>query len=228
MMYLSRIHFTRKGIRNQCRRGITSNLFREHQMIWNLFDNAPDQRRDFLYQREDRPGEPPFYYLLSARQPLESDDNLTVETRPFAPRLQTGDRLQFRLRANAVVTSKADDHGKRRIRRDIIEARIDACREDDPHRENWPPPAEIHHQAASDWLNRQGEKHGFQLGDCLVSNHRFHKVRKPGDPHQRHFTSFDVQGSLTVTEPDACLAALRQGLGRSRAFGCGLMLIRRA
>ncbi|WP_308340124.1 type I-E CRISPR-associated protein Cas6/Cse3/CasE [Thiolapillus sp.] len=37
-----------------------------------------------------------------------------------------------------------------------------------------------------------------------------------------------MQGSLTVTEPDAYLATLKQGLGRAKAFGCGLMLIRRA
>ena len=86
----------------------------------------------------------------------------------------------------------------------------------------------IHHHAASEWLTRQGEKHGFQLGDFLVSNHRFYKVRKPGDHNQRKFTSLDIHGSLTVAETDIYLAALKQGFGRSKAFGCGLMLIRRA
>ena len=227
-MYLSRIRFTWEGIRSQCRWGVTANLFREHQMIWNLFDNAPDQQRDFLYRCEDRPSEPPFYYLLSARRPLDGNDNLTVETKPFEPRLQQYDRLQFQLRVNAVVTRKADDHGKRRIRRDIIEAAIDEYRKSDPSGESWPPPAVIHHEAATKWLQRQGEKHGFQPGDCLISNHRFHKVRKPGDTNKRQFTSLDIQGSLVVTEPEAFLTMLQQGLGRSKAFGCGLMLVRRA
>ncbi len=226
-MYLSRIRFTRQGIRNQCRRGVTADLFREHQMIWNLFDNAPDQQRDFLYRREDRPGEPPFYYLLSARRPLDGNDNLSVETKPFEPRLRAGDRLQFQLRVNAVVTRKADDHSKRRIRRDIIEAAIDEYRKTDPNGETWPPPSVIHHDVANKWLEGQGNKHGFQPGDCLVSNHQFHKVRKPGDANKRQFTSLDIQGSLIVTEPKAYLAALRRGFGRSKAFGCGLMLVRR-
>ncbi len=227
-MYLSRIHFTREGIRSQCRRGITADLFREHQMIWDLFDNAPGQQRDFLYRREDRPGKPPFYYLLSARQPLDGNANLTVETKPFAPHLQVGDCLQFQLRVNAVVTRKADDYSKRRVRRGIIEARIDALRKDDSSGKSWPPPAVIHHEAASEWLTRQGEKHGFQLGDCLVSNHRFHKAQKPGDPNKRQFSILDIQGSLIVTESEDYLAALKHGLGRSKAFGCGLMLVRRA
>ena len=227
-MYLSRIRFTREGIRRQCRRGVTADLFREHQMIWDLFDNTPDQQRDFLYRREDKPGEPPFYYLLSARHPLEGNESLIVETRPFEPHLQSGDRLQFQLRVNAVVTRKADDHSKRRIRRDIIEAAIDEYRKSDPSGESWPPPSVIHHDAAKKWLERQGEKHGFQPGDCLVSNHQFHKVRKPGDANERQFTSLDIQGSLVVIEPKAFLTMLQQGLGRSKAFGCGLMLVRRA
>ncbi len=226
-MYLSRIRFTPKGIRSQCRQGITANLFREHQMIWSLFENTPDQQRDFLYRREDRPGKPPFYYLLSARPPLEDNGDLTIETKPFAPCLRAGDRLQFQLRVNAVVTRKADDHGKRRIRRDIIEAAIDEYRKADPSGESWPPPSVIHHQAATVWMKKQGEKHGFEPGDCLVSNHQFHKPRKPGDTHKRHFTSLDIQGSLEVTEPKAFLDLLRQGLGRSKAYGCGLMLVRR-
>ncbi len=226
-MYLSRIRFTREGIRRQCRRGVTADLFREHQMIWDLFDNTPDQQRDFLYRREDRPGEPPFYYLLSARHPLEGNESLIVETKPFEPHLQSGDRLQFQLRVNAVVTRKADDHSKRRIRRDIIEAAIDEYRNADPDGESWPPSSVIHHDAANKWLERQGEKQGFQPGDCLVSNRQFHKVRKPGDANKRQFTSLDIQGSLVVIEPKAFLTMLQQGLGRSKAFGCGLMLVRR-
>jgi CRISPR system Cascade subunit CasE len=33
---------------------------------------------------------------------------------------------------------------------------------------------------------------------------------------------------LTVRNPASFLATLGQGFGRARAFGCGLMLIRRA
>lgn len=226
-MYLSRIHFTPQGIRKQCRQGIVGNVFREHQMIWGLFDNAPDQQRDFLYRREDKPGEVPFYYVLSERQPMISNEKLIVETKPFEPCLQAGDHLQFLLRVNAVVTRKADDNSKRRIRRDIIEACIDQCRLHFSTKDEWPSKSEIHQGVATCWLGRQGEKHGFELLNCMVMSHNFHKVRKPGDHNPRHFTSLDVRGDLTVTAPDAYLAALKQGIGRSKAYGCGLMLVRR-
>ncbi|HGG60410.1 MAG TPA: type I-E CRISPR-associated protein Cas6/Cse3/CasE, partial [Gammaproteobacteria bacterium] len=160
MRYLSRVSFTRQGIRAQCRAGTIASPFREHQMIWDLFDNAPDQQRDFLYRREDRPSQPPFYYLLSAREAMTGDALLQVETKSFEPCLQPGDRLRFELRANAVVTRKPDDGSKRRIRRDIIEARLDEYKEKYPNPSDRPPPAIVHQEAAEAWLQRQGEQHG--------------------------------------------------------------------
>jgi CRISPR system Cascade subunit CasE len=38
----------------------------------------------------------------------------------------------------------------------------------------------------------------------------------------------DLRGILTVDDPTRFIERLAQGFGRARAFGCGLMLIRRA
>ncbi len=227
-MYLSRVHFTPQGVRSQCRSGRVASLFREHQMIWNLFDNNADQQRDFLYRREDQPGQPPFYYLLSARKPLVQDDRMVIETKVFSPQLAAGDRLQFQLRANAVITRKAEDNSKRRIRRDIIEARVDHYKAMYSEPADWPQPSVIHQEAVEAWLQGQGERHGFSMQDLLVSNHRFHKVNKPGDQNRRQFTSIDLTGQLRVKEPDHFVEQMCKGFGRSKAFGCGLMLVRRA
>jgi CRISPR system Cascade subunit CasE len=227
-MYLSRIRFTAEGIRAQCRSGIIANPFREHQMIWNLFDNLPDQTRDFLYRREDKSGKAPFYYLLSARVPETRNTYLTIETKIFEPRLQANDRLQFQLRANAVITRKAGDNSKRRIRRDIIEAKVDEYKARYPDPADRPPPSVMHQEAVEEWMKRQGEEHGFDVSELLVVNHSYHKVRKPGDDSLRQFTSIDVLGSLTVTDGERFMKQLVKGFGRSKAFGCGLMLVRRA
>lgn len=40
------------------------------------------------------------------------------------------------------------------------------------------------------------------------------------------FSSVDYTGMLTVTDPGLFLQRLSQGYGKSRAFGCGLMLIK--
>jgi CRISPR system Cascade subunit CasE len=41
------------------------------------------------------------------------------------------------------------------------------------------------------------------------------------------FGVLDMSGALEVTDPERFLTKLAQGFGRGKAFGCGLMLIRR-
>ena len=42
------------------------------------------------------------------------------------------------------------------------------------------------------------------------------------------FSTLDFDGILTVNDPAAFLLALSRGFGAAKAYGCGLMLIRRA
>lgn len=39
-------------------------------------------------------------------------------------------------------------------------------------------------------------------------------------------TRAEVKGRLTVTDPATLATALTDGIGRARAYGCGLLLIR--
>ena len=80
------------------------------------------------------------------------------------------------------------------------------------------------------WLARQGAAAGFRLigaevGDYSVAALPAHRGARRGQPQ---FGILDMTGTLEVTDPAAFLARLTQGFGRARAFGCGLMLIRRA
>lgn len=226
-MYLSKISLADPQAWFRRRRKIRSDLFREHQMIWELFDNSPAQKRDFLYRREDRQGELPFYYVLSRRQPRYAGMDLIIQSKEFSPFLKTEDRLQFSLRANAVITRKVDHHSNKRIRRDVIEAKVDEYKKQFPRPEDRPAPYIIHQEAAEEWLKRQGDVHGFTVDEFFVENHVFHKVQKPGDPNIRRFASLDIHGRLTVADPKKTGEVLRNGLGRSKAFGCGLLLVRR-
>ena len=42
------------------------------------------------------------------------------------------------------------------------------------------------------------------------------------------FSTLDFDEVLTVSEPDALLFAIGHDFGAARAYGCGLMLVRRA
>lgn len=205
-------------------------VYAEHSMIWKLLPDDRDATRDFLY-RKDESGKLPFYYLLSRRKPEAQLDYLSVTTAQFSPKLKTGDRLHFSLRANAVITRKPDDGSNRRIRRDIIDAKVDEYRAKENDSRRWPPSAQIHHEAGAEWLEKRAEKLGFVVNDLSIQNHQYHQFKKPrdnNDRNERRFTSLDFSGALQVTDPKTFLEqALFQGIGRAKAYGCGLMLVRR-
>jgi CRISPR system Cascade subunit CasE len=81
--------------------------------------------------------------------------------------------------------------------------------------------------AGAAWLHRQGVAHGFELAGAVdVDGYETVRIARASQPIR--FGRLDISGVLTVSDPPRFLAALAAGFGRSRAFGCGLMLIRRA
>lgn len=242
-MYLSKISYS-PDHRAEMVKALTQhrNLFYEHEMIWNLMPHDADAKRDFLYRKDqDQKTGFPFYYVLSERKPKREHDFLLIDSKEFSPQLVKGGRYGFSLRANAVITRKADDTGKRRIRRDIIEACVDDYKQRLPDPDERPPSAMLHHEAGKKWLDSQGERHGFRPLDLMVSNHNYCEHHKPGENSRRKFSSLDFDGVLEITDADRFMEAMYtgqlnpqkdqppvRGLGRSKAFGCGLMLIRKA
>lgn len=195
--------------------------YREHQMLWRLFDEDTDARRDFLYRRDsnvERLG----YFLLS-RRPPENDLGLWRIDPPkaFEPRLTAGQRLAFSLRVNPVVTRQGRRH-------DVV---MDA-----KHRMGWrrlplaerPPLQRVIHNAGAAWLRDRAARHGFVLNEDLlrIEGYQQHATRRGS--RVIRFSTLDFTGLLTVTDPDAFGHALVRGIGPAKAFGCGLMLVRRA
>jgi CRISPR system Cascade subunit CasE len=90
--------------------------------------------------------------------------------------------------------------------------------------------------ALENWLTKQGERLGFELvvdDDGLSklqnSSYLWHglpaKAKKKGD--KSGFSAVDFSGELQITDMSKFKEALFTGIGRSKAFGCGLLLIRR-
>lgn len=83
----------------------------------------------------------------------------------------------------------------------------------------------------ADWLSGQFERRGgAQLDRArtrLVSFQRTRAVRKR---HARHSEGPDavMRGVLTITDPDAFSNLLANGIGRHRAYGYGMLLLRPA
>ena len=72
-----------------------------------------------------------------------------------------------------------------------------------------------------DWLDRQGAKFGFSIKGCAIVNDSwisFNKVR---------IRAVTYDGVLTITDADAFRTVLTQGIGRGKAYGCGLLTVAR-
>ena len=189
-----------------------------HRLTWSLFSEGPDQPRDFLW-RETKPGE---FMALSPRPPNDAAGLFEVESKPFSPVLKLGDRLRFSLRCCATV-SRSVGPGRGRRHDIVMDALYNVAKPDRARART-----EIEHTVSRDWLARQGSRSGFELcGDIVVDGYdRVTLPRATGAPAV--FGVLDLSGALEVTDPTTFLTKLSLGFGRARAWGCGLMLVRRA
>jgi CRISPR system Cascade subunit CasE len=226
-------------------------------MLFNDGEGRPivdvaGKNRLFLW-REKSPGE---YYILSRTPPWDGHDLFSLETKEFAPSLSPGDVLRFSLRANPVVARKKsrvedkqkhDSKGRERgIRCDIVMdalvayAGADGPRDAEGRTVRAQMRAEATAKAAHSWIEQQGRKSGFTLlnkpnGEVEVflsaSNYetvRIPRIRGQSNVQPATFGVLDFEGLIEVTDPALFLARLADGFGKAKAFGCGLMLIRRA
>jgi len=192
-----------------------------HRLIWSVFAGDPDARRDFLW-RDMGQGT---FLVLSPREPGESALFERPETNLFAPDLRAGDCLAFVLRANATRTVTEAD-GRKRHRDVVMEALTPL-----PQSARASARLELAQQAGKRWMEGQGARAGFRVAGAGVTAYRVAETlprRSPGRSAGPRFGILDLEGTAEVTDPAAFLDKLARGFGRAKAFGCGLMLIRRA
>jgi CRISPR system Cascade subunit CasE len=185
-----------------------------HKLLWAAFSDGPDRTRDFLW-REERDG---VFFTLSSRPPVQIDLFAPIEVKPFAPDLAVGDKLSFALRANATRMKR----GGARV--DVVMDALHGLAAAERAREA------IAQREGAEWLARQGEKAGFVPRTVVVQGYSVQVLAGYRGPRrgQRQFGVLNMVGVLEITNPAAFLAQLTKGFGRAKAFGCGLMMIRRA
>ena len=192
-----------------------------HHLVWSLFANEPDRQRDFLW-REMTSG---MFFILSARLPEDRHGLFDISPpKVFDPQLVEGDTLQFSLRANPVVR-KRNPSGERSKKHDVVMDALYGVGESQRAASRLPAVQE--HGFA--WLRRQGERTGFSVAPSTVrvDGYEQHRIARKG-ARVMSFSTLDFEGRLTVVTPSSFLNAITRGYGSARAYGCGLMLIRRA
>ncbi|GBQ35105.1 type I-E CRISPR-associated protein Cas6/Cse3/CasE [Gluconacetobacter azotocaptans] len=191
-----------------------------HHLLWTLFGDTPERRRDFLWRQV----EAGHFMVLSARQPVDAHALFDIETRPFEPVLKEGDRLRFLLRANATVDRKTPGRARSQ-RHDVVMDMLHRL----PRHERADARESVVASALESWAGRQGARAGFALAaPVTVEGCDVWRIPRSGGRGMASFGVVDLTGELRVTVPETFLAAILHGFGRARAFGCGLMLVRRA
>lgn len=211
-MYLSRITLhTAQLAPSQLLHLVERGEYVMHQWLWELFSGGKE--RQFLYRREELQGAFRFFVLSQAR-PAESAI-FDVQCRPFAPELNVGQLLRFTLRANPTICKAGKRHDL------LMEAKRQVKTQPDS-RDIWT----YQQQRALEWVSRQGEQNGFSLREASVDAYRQQRIRREKSRQMIQFSSVDYTGVLVVNNPVLFLQRLAQGYGKSRAFGCGMMMIK--
>jgi CRISPR system Cascade subunit CasE len=190
-----------------------------HQLVADLFPDRPD--RGYLF-RETRP-RPCGAELLVLSDVAPRDIGeipvhpwgcaVDLASKPFEVHIASGTELDFEIRMNATRVVTGTEGGKKR--RDVWDAVFQADRNDprSPHdvygdylARKLAGAATVHQARVTD----RGEVRALRAG------------RKPIS-----FVAANVVGALTVTDPAALLALAGAGIGRAKAFGCGLLCLSR-
>lgn len=230
MIFLSRIRFAGT---NQARRWL-SDTYALHQLVMSAFpdERSNDARRKHgvLFRLEEERRQVIVQSTTEPHWTVSSADAVIEGPKPIDPllgRLKEGDVCRFRLRANPT----------RRVSRA-------STLEPDPIRGRWRPerPDSVGKRVSIrgdeqllNWLGRVAQAKGFELvrpdGAALGSpNVRVRSlgrmsIRAPGRVAPIVIEVAEFEGLLRVVDRTSFVAAIRDGVGPAKAFGCGLLSI---
>lgn len=131
------------------------------------------------------------------------------------PTLGEGETFAFELRVSPVVSVNREDGGKGLVRRDaflrakeLAEKRGDAV----------PTRDDVYRAFLAERLA------GFELVSAVLAGHRLARhAREGGGWTVKSVPEADLKGLVRVREPEAAVRTLRDGVGRSKAYGCGML-----
>lgn len=215
----------------------TKGPYAQHQWLWQFLSAEPGTPRDFIFRRRDGENKLPGFYVVSKRLPKTISESWEVSHREYDPQISVGQRLAFEIRANPVIShkvggkSRRDDvvmHEKRRLLKDRGFQSWADWYDDEQTK---PLLYDLVQSTCTKWFESRSERAGFRL---VKDSQNSQIVRVDGYVQQRaekkdiRFSSVDFSGELEVTDKNAFLRTLFEGLGHAKAFGCGLMMVKRA
>lgn len=235
---MSTIHFTRAKLRTG--QGASSlaaflaaasgGIGRGHHLVWSLFENHGGMR-PFVY-RSLGANASDGYLLYSTVAPQDQHALWDLERRDFglANALRAGDRVRWSIRVNPVVKSGGKKHDAAlRAWREWCAANPSAAPDKRPSVED------LARAVTPVWLAPRLRRCGLSIDPAAVtveSHRRERFLKDPKLPKDRRndvvVWMSDAAGLGEVVDPGALHQALRTGVGGAGAYGCGMLLLRRA
>lgn len=199
------------------------NGYQAHQLVWNLFADLPDRKRDFIYRHEAVNNWPTFY-TVSKREPVDTAGMWEILPKEYNPHLRASQRLGFTLCVNP-IRSRRDENGKQERHDVVMDAKLKLKKDE----KSFDLP-DIVQEIGLRWLEERSASHGFSISPkgVRVDGYQQHRLFKGKGNKPITFSTLDFNGILTVTDPDVFVEkCLFDGIGPAKGFGCGLMLVRR-
>lgn len=206
-MFLSRVEIPWEFARNP---------YELHRQLWRLFpgeeketrNNGEELRQGFLFRIEDNPtGRPARLLVQSRRAPEAASGVVLVGTREIQPQPVAGQRLAFFLTANPIKTI-TDAQRDAKPGKKSEKCRVPLIKEEDQR----------------EWIARKFADAG-EIEAVNVLPQAPIYFRKGNRGGKLVTVTFD--GVLRVSDPTRMTELLENGIGPAKAFGCGLLLVRR-
>lgn len=219
------MYFTRMKL-NPGRRGtrfLLASPQRVHAAVLQAFPTREDDDR--VLWRIDRPsrhevalyivgkGEPDLTHVIEqAGWPTIPEATWqTANYKPFLAGLDVGQEWVFRVRVNPVVRRRDEKKKVHTI----------------PH---------LTAAQQESWFRDRADSIGVTIGSAGDSGAGLHLTERSSQSFERRtaapgagrdvtIASAQIDGVLTVSDPQLLRAALTQGIGRAKAYGCGLMTL---
>lgn len=191
--------------------GTFENSSTEGRVLWRLDSRHPEHT---LYVVS--PEEPDLQHVVEQAGWVTSPADMTDYSR-FLNQLRMGQEWRFRLRANPVRSVKQEGGSRGKVLPHVTPAQ------------------------QLDWLKHRSEKLGFELAsrsakeetealEVAVTGRGDRRFRRRTEGRKVNTVTLrqaQFDGMLAVTDVAAFRDALVNGVGRGKAYGCGLLTLRR-
>ena len=183
-----------------------------HQEIWSLFPGMQRGNSLFVYRIGNN-----CIYLISAVPPISTTGQWLVgPSKKFNPQIAEGTVVDFMTRVNPVYDRDGDRYG-------VVMDYIHGLRKSGLPPSEWPTGEELKILACTKWFKEKCPN--FSIQDFRIN--QFQDVQflneKTGD--MMKFAIADIVGHLVVTNPDGFKKNLFEGIGKSRRFGHGMVMV---